>query len=534
MPNEDEVVNELELEVSVNLAGYQEEEVNLAAYIFTRAGRLVAKEALPVKKGRGKLSLKLKERPQSLLVKVGPDVENLQDLAARKPISRRVVVMPREKATLDLEILKPGWICWLKTPYLVTGTVTKDGDPICSGEVDVYEVDIRACLWRLPDLVIERLRDAIIDVVVDPPEAKIPEVLAWPIWEDDDWCGTGPKPPFPRPRFLGDAEITRRLEQLPPQLAFAKQRLIELPNAKRKIGAELQQMSMSERRAFLDMEAVDGVKIDKLVHTTTKQFRELLVEHVLAFRFWLCWPWVYWIWWPWCYSWEKIATIDLQSDGSFSETIWLSVCDQDIPDLWFVVRQTINGVERVIYERHPVPCHTYWNHPSGDPVHLAVTDPDAIACFETPPVDTRGIYVMPLGIGWDGWYDIQQAHIKPGDPIDPNRGLYDATDPYGTELDIQMQFHDNLPRDGCDVLPMVLSTRRRCGLDRDRQTHLPPPPGHDRRQSLHRRRVSGAEQRGERRQSLRDTRSGTGLDHHQPLRPALCRLGDRWSGRREV
>ena len=208
--------------------------------------------------------------------------------------------------------------------------------------------------------------------------------------------------------------------------------------------AELKKMSLNDRQAFLDREAVEGVKIDKLVHTTTKQFRELLVEKFLVFRFWLCWPWIYWIWWPWCYSWTKIGTAELQPDGSFSKTIWLSICNQDKPDLWFVVRQEINGVEKVIYERHPVPCNTYWNYPSGDPVHLVVTDPDAVACFNTPPTDEPGLYVMPLGIGWDGWYDVQQAHIWPGDPINSSRGLYNGTDPYGTELDIQMQFHDGL------------------------------------------------------------------------------------------
>jgi hypothetical protein len=314
--------------------------------------------------------------------------------------------------------------------------------------VDIYEVDFEPCIRLLPDWVIESLRDALIDVVIDPPPIEIPEIPVWMNWDEDDWCGTGPKPPFPHRKVLSNYEITHRLEKLPVQLGFAKQRLMELPNARAKMDAALKKMSLIDRQAFLDREAVEGVKIDKLIHTTTRQFRELLVEKFLAFRFWLCWPWIYWIWRPWCYSWTKIGTAGLQPDGSFSKTVWLSICNLDTPDLWFVVRQEINGVERVIYKRHPVPCNTYWNHPSGKPVNLVVTDPDAITCFENHPTDKPGLYVMPLGIGGDGWYDVHQAHIKPGDLLDPNRGLYHSTDPYGTELDIQMQFHDGLRSNG--------------------------------------------------------------------------------------
>jgi hypothetical protein len=432
---------ELELEVSVSLKDFKEKELKLAAYVFNQSGRLLAKEPIKVEEGRGVVEFKVKEMPRRLLVKVGPDVKDLKDLSRSRPISRRVDVIPGKKVELQLEILKPGWICWFEVPYLATGVVKKGDQPICSGDVDIYEVDFEPCFRLLPDLVIEKIRDALIDVVIDPPPIKIPEIPVWLNWDEDDWCGTGPKPPFPHRKFLSDEEITSKLEKLPVQFVFAKQRFIELPNAKAKMEAELKKMSLPDRQAFLDREAV---KIDKLIHTTTKQFRELLVEKFLSFRFWLCWPWIYWIWWPWCYSWKKIGTAELQSDGSFSKTIWLSVCNKDMPDLWFVVRQEINGVEKVIYERHPVPCNTYWNHPSGDPVQLVVTDPDAIACFETPPTDKPGLYVMPLGIGWDGWYDVQQAHIKPGDLIGPNRGLYHGTDPYGTELDIQMQFHDGL------------------------------------------------------------------------------------------
>ena len=443
--NDEKKLRQIELEVTINLQDFAEKELTLSAYVFNRSGRLIAKKPIEIKKGRGVSEFKISEISQRLLIKVGPHVEDIRDLVRHKPISRRVEVVFGKKVEVEFDIIKPGWICWLKVPYLVTGTVKKNNLPICTGEVDIYEVDFRTCFWRIPDIVIERIRESIIDIVIDPPPVDLPEIIEWPKWDDDDdWCGTGPRPPFPPRKILNDEEIGIKLQKISPRFNFAKQRFSELPAAKSKMDIELKKMSLADRHAFLDREAVEGVKIEKLIHTTTKQFRELLIEKIEAFRFWLCWPWIYYIWWPWCYSWEKIGTAQLQSDGSFSKTIWISICNKDVPDLWFVVRQEINGLEKVIYERHPVPCHTYWNHPSGTPVNLLVTDPDAITCFETPPTDQDGLYVMPLGIGNDGWYNVQQAHIKPGDIISTNRGLYNGTDPYGTDLDIQMQFHDGL------------------------------------------------------------------------------------------
>jgi hypothetical protein len=145
---------------------------------------------------------------------------------------------------------------------------------------------------------------------------------------------------------------------------------------------------------------------------------------------------------------QKLGTAQLQSDGSFSAVIPLSICRKDKPDLWFKVRQTIEGSERVIYARYPVLCHTYWNHPSGDAVNLLTYDSEAVVCTPNDDTDKPGVYVMPLGIGDDGWYEIEQAHLKSGDIPNDDRGLFNATDPYGTRLDIRMQFHDDLISNG--------------------------------------------------------------------------------------
>lgn len=457
MEEERKEMGVIPLEINVELKELPEEQEwpNIAAYVFSRSGRLLDKQ--PIKPGTkkpttGRAEFELKEKHDLLVVKIGPDVEDAMMLKKYQPAVDKVLVTP-EKKKIEFKLVKPLWLCWLKVPYHVTGNVVKQEggreSPICAGEVEIYDVDIMYCLLRIPDPVIERIREGIIDGVVDPLPIEIEEIpsqlVHWD-WDDDDYCGTVPKGPFPPPRV----DVIKKLEALPPAWAFSKQRFEALPTARARMSTSLKAMPLVEKRTLLNTEVAEGVKVSQVLYTNTAQFRNLLIEKFQAFRFWLCWwPWIHWLWWPYCgYNLEKLGTAELQPDGSFSKTVWLSICRHDTPDLWFVVRQNINGVERVIYARHPVPCNTYWNHPSGKPVHLAVTDPSAIACHQQIP----GIpdpYVMPMGIyDEDEWYEIHQAHIKapcvPGTPLPSKCGLYKETDPYGTRLDFRMQFHDGL------------------------------------------------------------------------------------------
>lgn len=447
----------IQLEVIVKLADLMDGEdwPKIAAYVFSRSGHFLINGEIkrdPRKPATGKIKLRMNARRKHLIVKIGPLLENLNILEHYQPVTQSVLV--KDKVELAFKLEKKSWICWLKHPYYVTGTVKKQktgpDTPICAGEVTIYDVDIKYCFLKLPDTIIERIREAIIDVVIDPPpidpmriEFKKPDV--WWKGDDDDGCGTGPKPPFPSPRM----DIVRKLESLPREWDFSKGRYEALENASERMDETLGKMTINEKQTFLNNEIVPDVNFSRIVYTNTTQFRSLLVAKFEILQFWLCWwPWIYWLWWPYCgYSLEKLGKATLQQDGSFSKIVWLSICRKDKPDLWFEVHQTIGGVERVIYARHPVPCNTYWNHPSGVPVHLLVTDPDAVACHQNIP-GIAGPYVMPMGIYEDEWYDIDQAHIKsavvPNTALPVNCGLYKSTDPYGTRLDLRMQFHDDL------------------------------------------------------------------------------------------
>jgi hypothetical protein len=438
-------------DVTVELEEFKDMEwPNLSVYAFNKSGRLLAKAPLKqdVKTPTlGKATLKVGEVGLDLVVEVGPNVEDANLLKKYKPAVAR---LPEKERALKYELARPFWMCWIKVPYHVTGNVKKTGgDPICVGEVDVYDVDIKYCLPWIPDIIIEKIRDGIIDIIVNPPPSppfnEFEKPLVWWDWEDDDYCGTVPKPPFPPKRV----DINKKLDSLPPEWGFAKWRLESLSTVRERINNKLKEVSFTEQTALLNTEVVEGVNLSQILYSNTNQFRSLIIEKFVVFRYFLCWwPWIYWLWWPYCgYSLEKLGTAQLNPDGSFSLTVPISICRNDTPDLWFVVRQKIDGVERVIYARHPVPCNTYWNHPSGKPVNLLVNDPLAVAC-QQPSSASGDNLVVPMGIYEDEWYQVDQAHIKapcvPSTPLPYACGLYNSTDPYGTRLDIRMQFNGDL------------------------------------------------------------------------------------------
>lgn len=424
----------------------------ICLYAFSRSGRLLDKQKLKATTkslNKAEVKLQLKTNSKSIILKLGPDIENVRRLEKYQPYTMRVALPAKDR--LHLNLIEPIWICWLHFPYHVKGTVKKSGGgPICVGEVDIYDVDLRRCFYKLPDFVIEHIRNGFIDLIEDPPpiDPKLIDFekpIQWWDWDDDDWCPTKPRPPFPPPKL----NLENKLATLPQNWSFALARHKNIPEAKTRLNNAMQKMDLPTQRNFLDTEFAEGLKVSQVLYSNTTQFRTLLIDNFIIVRYWLCWwPWIYWYWWPYCwYSLEKLGTATLQPDGSFSKTVWLSVCRNDIPDLWFQVRQKIGGIEKVIYAKHPVPCNTYWNHDSDDPVDLIVTHPDAVACFDPHP-GTEEAYVLPMGIYEDEWYEITNSHIKAANSpstILPNScGLFNSTDPYGTRLDFRMQFHEDI------------------------------------------------------------------------------------------
>ena len=68
-----------------------------------------------------------------LVVKVGPVVEDLRRLEKLRPMTQTVEIQEERSIKVAFHLPRPIWICWLKIPYTVTGTVeTSDGVFLCS------------------------------------------------------------------------------------------------------------------------------------------------------------------------------------------------------------------------------------------------------------------------------------------------------------------------------------------------------------------------------------------------------------------
>jgi len=152
--------------IFLDLIDFEEKEVHLYGYLFNRYGKLVSKKRVAVKGNKGKVEFPVKKSGR-YTVKIAPDVEDVSEIDRYKPVSK-VIFFRKEPVHLHFDIPKIVWVCWIKFPYLIKGKVSKDGLPVCIGEVDIYEVDYTACFLRIPDEILEKLKRAVIDEIIKP------------------------------------------------------------------------------------------------------------------------------------------------------------------------------------------------------------------------------------------------------------------------------------------------------------------------------------------------------------------------------
>ncbi len=461
----------IQIKVTAKMAGLGAEEKwpEMAVYLFNRFGELAAKKPL-TKKGKenGEAVFDFEGKSEQLLVKLGPDLHEreLHKLERRKPFKEKVTAILGEENKLVLEVPEPFWKYWFMVPYIVKGNVlgSLNGEnvPVCYGKVEIYDVDPTYwCILKLPDPVIERVRDAIIDVIVDPPPVRIPEdIQLFQPWPDDDdgWCGTTPRPPHPPFELRKDAGtleemkeeggVLKALEELPVEWQFSRERFKKLGGARERISVQLEMSEGLDRYSFLNQEPIEGVKISEILHADTGQFKNLLLDKFELFRPWLCWwPWIYWLWWPWCHGYKQdlLGTAEIKPDGSFCKTVWIPAFSQDTPDLWFKVKQKIYGVESTVYAKEPVPCHTYWNHPNNTSVTLTVTDPDAFVCHPDPTsgLDHGNPWVVFAAVGN---YSLKKIYGTGAGNAPDKIGLYSSIEtrfndgPFGGTLQFRLLF----------------------------------------------------------------------------------------------
>ena len=138
--------------------------------------------------------------------------------------------------------------------------------------------------------------------------------------------------------------------------------------------------------------------------------------------------------WAICY--EQLPNATIQSDGTFS----LDYCFlfwQAPPDLYFEVKQTIDGVVREVADPDIV-CTTMWSYDGSQGAVITVEDPAAIAGLPDSRPGPGYLYVWPTAIGNIDLRQIDGLETLAG------TGLLPGMTPFGGTLSTQVQFDPDL------------------------------------------------------------------------------------------
>jgi len=396
------------LSVNVEFHGQKEGQKlpTTQAYLFDRAGRLV--DVKSVGKEQVTFEINLNQRYQ---VMVGPHLvatteQPPADLLAQLTKAKAIMkdyIPELGLASLSFTLFPPIWICWFPTCIPVYGTVRKllnpGYAPICTGTVQIFQVDLACTLDSFTFFDLTTLRDRLVQLLRVPFSGVAQNV-------DVRRTNT----PNLKANLAATAQFSNTTPA-PANLAFAT------------ASAGTSAFSLEQVTATLSV--LDG--------TALKQF---LVQQKLLF-----WPY-------WCelipdgaFCWQELGEVPLQSDGSFFAEVcfW---CPDDFPDLYFEVVQNIDGITREIYDPQ-IACSTYYNYDGSSPVDIIVEDPNAVACQPNPNPGPPYLYVWPTGIGNEDLGNIDGLETGFGTGLLPGSAPGEDR-PFGGTLSLQMQFDPNL------------------------------------------------------------------------------------------
>ena len=399
------------------------------AYAFSAGGRLLARERLD-DKGTARLQLPEAREARAVRVVVGPDAGEeggIAELLRRGAVEQRLRIDPGDTAPTARLVVAPSiWPCWLLSLCFVRGTLLKRVQsggiwidmPVCNATVEIYEVDpIPIIIPRLPDLVIERIRD----VIINPPPPPPPPVE------------TGPFPgPFPAPFPPGPA----------PFMQAAMPQAGPMPEAAQ---AETAQRMLSGATELQFLARSLG----------TAQFRQALIANAAIVRHILCLVHLFPV------TKVKVATATTDDCGHFQTFFFRGCHNPDTPDLYFKATQSLFGFFDVtIYAPTPVACYTHWNYVCGTEVTLYTSHPFAMTCPPCPPVVAPDNWVLVMAIGNHPLSLIRGTGEALQVSTDPtNIGLTDGDAPFGGLLRPRVEF-DNSLRDDLGVRYYQMSYRK--------------------------------------------------------------------------
>lgn len=394
------------------------------AYAFSAGGRLLSREALD-DKGTATLSFAASEGARSVRVMVGPKIEEKEALIPhlqRRGAEERLLRIDPGHLTpaVEISVIPDIWRCWLLGLCFVRGTLLKRAVsggvnidlPVCNATVEVYEVDpIWIIIPRLPDHIIERIRD----VIINPPIPSPPPPSPPP---------DGPIGPFAPPLPPGPWPELRSLAMVSPAGSVAG--------------------SLAEGQALQTSSAV--AELQFLARTTnTVQFRQVLIDRAAIIRPILC------LFFPPFVTTQLVATATTDECGHFQTFFFRGCNNPDTPDLYFKAKQRLFGFFNItIYAPTPIPCFTYWNYVCGTEVTLHTTHPLAVTCPRCPPVIAPNNWVLVMAVGN---YPLSRIHGTSKQFYDDgltnlaNLGLTQEGEPFGRLLRLRLEFDNSLRGD---------------------------------------------------------------------------------------
>ncbi len=432
--------------VSANLLEAQGAEATpkSAAYAYSAGGRLLARKALD-EKGTTALGFNVAEQGSRVRVMVGPDLEDkeptIDDLLRHGAVEQTLRADARNlNLSANFQVLPNIWKSWILSLCFVRGTMLKrviSGGvpidlPVCNATVEIYEVDpLYIIIPKLPDLIIERIRDYVINPPLpDPPPIELPgpfPLLDGPI-------------PIPGPDLAPDF-TARQLKTAPMQMAAEN--------------AALQ--PISALRSSASINAMSGATdLQFQARTTdTRRFRDVLISNAELVRPILC------LFHHFPVTTRLIATAKTDDCGHF-QAIFLRGCgNTDQPDLYFKATQKLFGFfPIVIYAPTPIFCYTHWNYKCGTEVTLYTKHPLAMTCAPCPPVIAPNNWGLVMAIGNHPLSLIRgTGQTLQGTTNTTNIGLTNGDAPFGGYLRLRIEF-DNSLRDDLNVKFYRVSWRK--------------------------------------------------------------------------
>lgn len=396
------------------------------AYLFDRSGQLV--DSKPV--GKEAVSFPIAS-DQPYQVVVGPDLlaggekptpADLMAQISKANAVRKDYIPQLKQSVIDFPIYHNIFVCWWQTCILVHGTVRKllnpgSGSPqyapICSGIVQIFQVDLGCTLDQLASFSVVTLRDSLVNALRGIRAVNEAAIIRGPVLPDP-----------PPDRFLAQKLRTRSFQMKALSTEKTATATAQVRSAA-SASAKAAQSTLSHAEVATTLAALDGVALKNFIVAQKLVLWPFLCQFIPDYLF----------------CWQELGEVFIQSDGSFSAEIcfW---CPADFPDLYFEVVQTIGGVTREISDPQ-IACSTYYDYDGSQSVDIVVDDPSALACIPDPgdPLGTGDLYVWPMSIGN---VDLKFITDLENGAHTSTTGLLNGSAPWGGTLALKMFFDPRL------------------------------------------------------------------------------------------